>query len=265
MNHMKVHTAIVATLLASTIVAAPASAATVVVNTVSGLPSASTWGTIPGENTGGGTATVSTTAPRSGDGSLEMTGDRTRTQLGIQYAGARTDLGALSAVTGLTFDWRIAADSTNPYNTDYTPALRLLIQDGSARKELIWEGAYNGTYGNTLRDTWYSSSVNDKFYITGGDVNAGQTIAQWAAQLTGATVSGFSVGVGSGATTGYHAFADNVTFITNSGSTTYNFEAATGAVPEPATWALMILGMGAVGFAMRRRNKTTTTTVAYAA
>lgn len=28
-----------------------------------------------------------------------------------------------------------------------------------------------------------------------------------------------------------------------------------GAVPEPATWALMILGMGAVGFAMRRAKR----------
>jgi hypothetical protein len=42
-------------------------------------------------------------------------------------------------------------------------------------------------------------------------------------------------------------------------------QAATGAVPEPATWAMMILGMGAVGFAMRRRRKNVTTTVAYAA
>jgi hypothetical protein len=33
---------------------------------------------------------------------------------------------------------------------------------------------------------------------------------------------------------------------------------ATGAVPEPATWAMMILGMGAVGFAMRRKSKVTT-------
>lgn len=38
-----------------------------------------------------------------------------------------------------------------------------------------------------------------------------------------------------------------------------------GAVPEPATWALMILGMGAVGFAMRRRkNSATNVTVRFA-
>jgi len=30
---------------------------------------------------------------------------------------------------------------------------------------------------------------------------------------------------------------------------------SSGAVPEPATWALMILGFGAVGYSMRRRQK----------
>jgi hypothetical protein len=30
-------------------------------------------------------------------------------------------------------------------------------------------------------------------------------------------------------------------------------EASSGAVPEPASWAMMILGVGAVGYAMRRR------------
>jgi hypothetical protein len=34
---------------------------------------------------------------------------------------------------------------------------------------------------------------------------------------------------------------------------------ATGAVPEPASWAMMILGMGAVGGALRRRSKVSTT------
>jgi hypothetical protein len=29
----------------------------------------------------------------------------------------------------------------------------------------------------------------------------------------------------------------------------------TGAVPEPGTWAMMIVGFGAIGFAMRRRSK----------
>ncbi|MGK6323465.1 PEPxxWA-CTERM sorting domain-containing protein [Sphingomonas sp. DT-51] len=33
--------------------------------------------------------------------------------------------------------------------------------------------------------------------------------------------------------------------------------ATPAAVPEPATWAMMILGMGAVGYAMRRRQKVT--------
>lgn len=37
------------------------------------------------------------------------------------------------------------------------------------------------------------------------------------------------------------------------------------AVPEPATWAMMIAGIGMVGFAMRRRQRKATTTVPYAA
>jgi hypothetical protein len=34
---------------------------------------------------------------------------------------------------------------------------------------------------------------------------------------------------------------------------------ATPAVPEPATWGMMIVGLGAVGYAMRRRAKVQTT------
>lgn len=38
-----------------------------------------------------------------------------------------------------------------------------------------------------------------------------------------------------------------------SGNTT--FSAAATAVPEPSTWGLMLLGFGAIGFAMRRRRR----------
>jgi hypothetical protein len=37
----------------------------------------------------------------------------------------------------------------------------------------------------------------------------------------------------------------------------------TGAVPEPSTWALMLLGFFGIGAVMRRR-KDVTTTVSYA-
>lgn len=40
--------------------------------------------------------------------------------------------------------------------------------------------------------------------------------------------------------------------------------ALVAAVPEPATWAMMFLGLGAVGFATRRRQKVTTR-ISYAA
>lgn len=37
-----------------------------------------------------------------------------------------------------------------------------------------------------------------------------------------------------------------------------------GAVPEPATWAMMILGMGVVGYAMRRKKSRVTAKVRFA-
>ncbi|KQS04956.1 hypothetical protein ASG11_12420 [Sphingomonas sp. Leaf357] len=39
---------------------------------------------------------------------------------------------------------------------------------------------------------------------------------------------------------------------------TYNLTIATAAVPEPATWGLMVLGFGMVGAAARKRNVKTT-------
>lgn len=266
--------AIAASLTASLFAISPASAATAVVTDVSGPPTATTWGTIATENTG--SAVVSTTAARNGNGSLEMRGDRVRAQVGIQYAPFRTNLGALSDVTALTFDWRIAGDSTNGLNPDYTPALRLLVQDGNQRSELIWEGVYNNTYGNTKRDTWYSSGDNDNFYqfVAGSGVTlnngsqVNKSLTSWISSnySSNAFVSGFSVGVGSSASSAYRAFADNVTLTTAAGSTTYNFEAApiAGAVPEPATWAMMLVGFGGIGFAMRRRKSKVTTNVAFA-
>jgi len=46
---------------------------------------------------------------------------------------------------------------------------------------------------------------------------------------------------------------NGTTFGDASYSGTLSFGGATAAVPEPATWGLMLLGFGAVGFSMRRK------------
>lgn len=43
------------------------------------------------------------------------------------------------------------------------------------------------------------------------------------------------------------------------GSLTAVFNVAAGAVPEPATWVMMLVGMGTIGFAARRRQNTSLT------
>lgn len=41
----------------------------------------------------------------------------------------------------------------------------------------------------------------------------------------------------------------------NSGSTVTLFQTGVRAVPEPGTWAMMLLGFGGIGYSLRRRRK----------
>ena len=223
--------------------------------TIDVYPGDPSW--VSAGNSGGGSSAITGTAPRSGTGSVEITGDRTR-------FGTSGGFGSLDDVLNFVFDWQVAVGSTSSLHADYTPALRLHIQDGAQFSELIWEGAYNGVYGTMTKGTWYTSGSDDVFHrwVTGvgATFNSGSqvnlTVADWAASnyyTDAAQVLGISVGAGSSVGGGYHAFADNVVLNMAGTETIYNFEVA---VPEAAN-SLMLIGCGVfalAAFQARQRN-----------
>lgn len=204
------------------------------------------WGSEPGDTN----SSITSSLPNSGNGSLELHGDRTRFfGLGNPY-DSNSNLGLLADVTDFTFEWAIALSSVSSLHADYTPALRLHIFDGQQRSELIWEGAYNDTYGNTNKETWYQTSFSDYFWQYQSNIGVtaiyDRTISDWAGIYSGsAYVAAISIGVGSSVGNDYKAFADNVTLqFAQQEARTFNFE--TRDVPEPSAALLILFGLAGV-------------------
>lgn len=234
------------------------------------VPTTNQWGALPGEQSAGAVTELVAGPSLDGDGSLHIAGDRTRVQTGIQYSagpGTPTNTGILANdLVSLTGDYIVNALGTN---TNESAAFRVLIQDGSTRSELIWEAANQVGYTGITTGVWASAGPNDLFwqYVAGCGAtftvaNCGgsgtyvlHTLQQWGdLYSSNAFVSSLSVGAGSGAGAGFDANIDNLALTTNAFGVTnvshYDFAAA---VPEPATWGLMLLGFFGIGSVMRRR------------
>lgn len=233
------------------------------------------------------------------NGSLEIHGDRSRYVAGNIYEYTAPGVKSPSLLTfddldSFAFDWRV--NTPGSAQAHAAPAVRLHIMDGDTRAELIWEYVYNGgTSGvNPPLNTWstapstalYYANIRDNdgaaflasnpgqglsiegspsgqgvVYRNGGQFN--NTLADWKNYFSSAAyITGFSFGAGSGFGSNFVGFVDNVRAGVGGNTYVANFEAGVAAVPEPATWISMILGLGAVGGAMRRRR--TASTAAFA-
>jgi len=211
-------------------------------------------------------ATITSNTALEADGSLQISGTLNRVQNANQF-GATTaqSLGLANDLVSLTGDFLVTNSSVDGFQS---PAFRVFIQDGTQRSELIYEAVYNGGY---TVGTESNVTANSFFYqnIAGAGVtnlNGGillLTLEAFGNTYNGnAFISAFGVGNGNcpnGAVNcaNFSALADNLALTTTAGTRSVNFAASSvaGAVPEPGTWAMMLIGFGGIGGAMRRNRR----------
>ena len=207
-------------------------------------------------------ATITSNMALSANGSLELSGLRTRVYDNM------SDLGiASNTILSLTGDYLVTNGSPDGIQS---PAFRIYIAGATGQQsELIWEAANNGGYTLGAMDSVQASDLFWRQIIGQGfdgttGIGSGSYILQTAAAW-GDALGGFVLGIGvgnggcPGNCTNFHAYADNLNLTTDGEiSRSFDFQAAAveGAVPEPATWAMMLIGFGAMGVSLRRRRRT---------
>jgi len=195
-----------------------------------------------GELNAGSSAAITSNTALSSNGSLELTGDRTRVLNGNNYV-PNMNYGSANSLVSLTGDFLVLDGGGNAAGSAgiQSPAFRVYVQDGGQRSELIWEAAYNGGYtvGAASSVTasglfWQYIAGSGPTFLPSTSTYVLHTASDWGALYSSdAFISAFGVGDGSGAGNDFHALADNVTLTTRAGSQGYDFQAA-AAAPEPA-------------------------------
>jgi hypothetical protein len=219
------------------------------------------------------TTAITSTQPRSGNGSVEMSLTDGSGKADYVYNWGFVAGRTLGNLTALSYDWY--RDSSSTVAGHLQPALRLTYDaDGNPLTTgdtgyLIFEQVYNAPgYNNPVpTDQWVSSDVIGanfwmRQFAPGNTVESfDNTLAEWMGGVHPSAVAdmlsansailGIEFGIGSGWNGAFRGNVDNVTFGFGRDSTTFNFETRAADVPEPASLALV--GLGLLGVCLRRR------------
>ncbi|WP_332767607.1 PEPxxWA-CTERM sorting domain-containing protein [Phenylobacterium sp.] len=172
----------------------------------------------------------------------------------------------LTDFSGASYDW--FRDSASTIGSAPAPAFRLAMTNAQGGFGYFVFEPYQQLPGTVPTDSWQTTLIDTTtslFWATGSNFvipppggvgphcqSCLHSLSDWSAANAGAMVIGFSTGVGSGWSPGTFVGAvDNVSFSFGRSTSTFDFEVS--AVPEPATWAMMITGFGLAGAGLRRR------------
>lgn len=179
--------------------------------------------------------------------------------LGEQLAGAYNGFAGITATTfpgAITVDVLTDADllvvlgRSNAFTVDETSLVKAFLENGgnvllageSANIAMTANNHINtllADIGSSIRLNQVTEGIGDQF-ATDGEILADPLTA-------GITSFGY------GRTT--TVSGGKTLFLNDSGNPFVAYETIGGAVPEPATWAMMIAGFGLVGGAMRKRDR----------
>ncbi len=237
-------------------------------NRASATPTANSW--YQTNVGGGGSVGITKSYSQDGNGAafFATTSGNSKADLQFNFAAPV----ALSQLGTVSFDFFVAPVTTTT-NGIFSPALRFnMAKNNSFAGSLVFEYLYQGqtpapegswiTQSSTLGNgIWWAT--NAALGPTFADANGGQkSLQSWIDANAGSNllVTGVQIGAGSGWNGNFEGAVDNVSFDFGGNARSFDFAVAGGAVPEPATWAMMIFGFGAIGTAMRRRTRTAAAT-----